>query len=76
MAHPEEFTITIEPDGRIILDGQGMHETSYRRILELLEATVGPVTLEEAPAPPTVNRLAEGVHGKRSSEKDLHLKQT
>ena len=43
MATPEEFTIRIEPDGRIILDGKGMHETSYQRIVELLGEAVGPI---------------------------------
>jgi hypothetical protein len=42
MSRPEEFTIHIEADGRIILDGRGMEETSYRRILELLRETIGP----------------------------------
>lgn len=44
MAKPEEFKIRIEPDGRIILNIDGMEESSYRRILELLEETVGPVS--------------------------------
>ncbi len=58
MSQPEEFQITIEPDGRIILDGRGLHETSYRRILELLEATVGPVQeLQRAPGEPPATAL-------------------
>jgi hypothetical protein len=56
MSQPEEFTIHIEPDGRIILDGAGMHETSYRRILELLEETVGPVRhLDASEEPPSTH---------------------
>ena len=43
MAQPEEFTIHIEPDGRIVLEGEGLSETSYRKIIELLEETIGPV---------------------------------
>ena len=43
MSRPEEFTIRIEPDGRIVLDAGELQESSYRRILELLAETVGPV---------------------------------
>ena len=55
VAKPEEFTVRIEPDGRIILEVEGLEETSYRRILELLEETVGPVRQIEAAGgePPT-----------------------
>jgi hypothetical protein len=42
MSRPQEFTIHIEPDGRIVLDGRQMEDASYRRILELLQDTVGP----------------------------------
>ena len=53
MAKPEEFRIQIEPDGRVVLDGRGMELTSYRRIVELLEETVGPVQeLDRAPDDP------------------------
>ena len=44
MAQPEEFKIHIEPDGRVIFEsGTGMQETSWRRVIELIEETVGPV---------------------------------
>lgn len=69
-ARPEEFTIHIEPDGRIILDGQGMRETNFRRIIELLEETVGPVQqLEVSPSDPP-ERL---VHSTQQTEdEELH----
>jgi hypothetical protein len=58
MAQPEEFKIRIEPDGRIVLDAPGMHETSYRRIIEFLEATVGPAhQVEAAPLDPPSRHL-------------------
>lgn len=43
MTRPQEFTVHIEPDGRIVLNLDGLEETSYRRILDLLAETVGPV---------------------------------
>ena len=43
MARPEEYIIHIDADGRITLDGKDIHETSWRRIVDLLEETVGPV---------------------------------
>ncbi|MCL5269573.1 MAG: DUF2997 domain-containing protein [bacterium] len=56
MAKPEEFTIHIEPDGRIILEAEGLREESYRRIIAFLEETVGPVQqLEVAGDPPTTH---------------------
>lgn len=35
------------PDGRIVLDMNGIQETSYRRILDLLSETVGPAQVVE-----------------------------
>ena len=53
MAKPEEFIIHINPDGRVVFDGREMEESSYRRIVELLEATIGPThTIDTPPAPP------------------------
>lgn len=43
MAKPEEFTIHIEPDGRILVEGRTLQEMPYRRLAEWLEETVGPV---------------------------------
>jgi hypothetical protein len=43
MAQAEEFTVVIGADGRIRIDFRGMSESSYRRIVEMLEETVGPV---------------------------------
>lgn len=43
MARREEFKVTIDKDGRIHLDFRGMEESSYRRILEALQESVGPV---------------------------------
>lgn len=48
MAKPEEFKFTIDKDGRVHLDFRGMEESSYRRILELLQETVGPTEAVEA----------------------------
>lgn len=50
MAKPEEFKFTIDKDGKIVLDFRGMEEASYRRILQLLEETVGPTEAAEAQA--------------------------
>jgi hypothetical protein len=50
MAKPEEFKFTIDKDGKILLDFRGMEEASYRRILELLQETVGPAEALEAQA--------------------------
>ena len=59
MARPEEFEITIDADGRIVLNFNGMTETSYRRIVEVLRETVGPIESLELEAeegdPPQVN---------------------
>jgi hypothetical protein len=58
VATPEEFIVRIEPDGRIVLDGAGLHEESYRRIVALLEETVGPVRqIELAPGDPPTRHL-------------------
>jgi len=68
VAKPEEFIVHIEPDGRIVLDGAGLHEESYRRIVALLEETVGPVReIELAPNDPPTRHLhpfteKEGAH--------------
>ena len=43
MAKPEEFEVLIDRDGRIRLDFRGMRESSYKRIVEVLRETVGPV---------------------------------
>lgn len=68
MNHPEEFTLTIMPDGRIVFDGAGMQETNYRRILDLLEDTVGPVAHEEGP-PENPGRLyAQPAQGEQELE--------
>ncbi len=48
MARPEEFTFTIDKDGKIQLDFRGMEESSYRRILEMLQEMVGPTEAVEA----------------------------
>lgn len=48
MAKPEEFKFTIDKDGRVRLDFRGMEESSYRRILELLQESVGPTESVEA----------------------------
>lgn len=62
MASPQEFTVTILPDGRIVLDMNGIQETSYRRILEMLQETVGPAHLVEMlpgdPPQPHLNTTA------------------
>lgn len=59
MARPEEFEITIGADGRIELNFNGMTETSYRRIIEVLRETVGPIESLKLEAeegdPPRVN---------------------
>ena len=73
---PEEFTIRIEPDGRVILQADGLQETSYRRILELLEETVGPVReIEAAPGDPPALLLRPATdHATSSEEEDqIHL---
>lgn len=49
MSGPEEFTLTIMPDGRILFQGAGVEETDYKRILEFLEEMIGPVTPGEGP---------------------------
>lgn len=48
MAKSEEFKFTIDKDGRVKLDFRGMEESSYRRIVEMLQEMVGPVEAEEA----------------------------
>jgi hypothetical protein len=53
---PEEFKIHIEPDGRIIIEGAGLEGASYRRILDFLAETVGPVR-DIADADPSDARL-------------------
>jgi len=67
---PEEFRIQIEPDGRVVLDGRGMELTSYRRIAELLEETLGPVQeLERAPNDPP-RRYIRPVESREQEESD------
>jgi hypothetical protein len=63
VATPEEFEVIIDKDGRIRLNFRGMCETSYRRIVEVLQETVGPaeaaeIGAEEA-APPRVRETRE-----------------
>lgn len=55
MADAEEFKITIDRDGRIKMDFRGMNEESYRRIVQMLEETVGtvkPLEVEAGEEPP------------------------
>ena len=56
MAKPEEFEVIIDKDGRIRLDMRGMSAESYRRIVEVLQETVGPVQEVESEEddPPSV----------------------
>ena len=58
MAEREEFEVSIDANGRIKLDFRGMSESSYRRIVQMLEETVGrvePLDLEAGEdAPPKV----------------------
>ena len=76
MAEPEEFTIHIEPDGRIVLDGAGMHETSFRRIIQLLEETVGPVRqLDVSTDPPGMHlNPTRSSRSKQDDKKDLEIR--
>jgi hypothetical protein len=69
---PEEFTIRIEPDGRVIFQGEGLQETSYSRILELLQETVGPVReIEAAPGDPPTRILRPGTdHAAAAADED------
>ena len=64
MSTPEEFEVVIGKDGRIRLDFRGMNEESYRRIVQVLEETVGPAEALEAEAeeasPPGVQRYGSG----------------
>lgn len=57
----EEFEVKITKDGRIYLDFRGMKESSYKRIVDLLQETVGPVHPHEIPAgeddPPKVREF-------------------
>ncbi len=50
MPQPEDWTIRIAPDGRITLEANGVTTTSWRRIVQMLEETVGPVA--EVPLSP------------------------
>lgn len=58
MAIPEEFEVVIGADGKIRLDFRGMSVESYRRIVEVLQETVGPAEAldieSEEDAPPRV----------------------
>ena len=47
MSKPEEFKIHIDDEGRIRMDFRGMKPSSYRRIIEMLEETVGPVSIPD-----------------------------
>lgn len=69
MAKPQEFTITIDKDGQIILDMNGVREKSFKRILELLEETVGPVrVVEVTPGDPPQRRLHPQEQEEEASE--------
>lgn len=59
MAKPEEFEVIIDKDGRIRLDMRGMSAESYRRIVEVLNETVGPVQEVESEEddPPSVREI-------------------
>ena len=74
LAKPEEFRITIRPDGKIELDFRGMEISSYRRIVELLQETVGPLeaadTEAEEGTPPGVHRAKEK-KADQADEQDL-----
>ncbi len=62
MAKPEEFEIEIGPDGKIRLDFRGMEVQSYRRIVEMLRDTVGPIEaldMSDSEGPPAPQRLGE-----------------
>lgn len=78
MSRKEEFDVIITPDGKIRLDFRGMKEESYRRILEVLQETVGPVEPLEAEAeqdsPPGV-REVHGDGAKRNADKEKRLRQ-
>ena len=66
MAKPEEFTIHIEPDGRIILNEETMRTVSMKELLQLLEETVGPShVIELAPEDPPTRHLSD----KKAKEK-------
>jgi hypothetical protein len=71
MSRPEEIVIHIEPDGRIVLDGREMQETSYKRILDLIRETVGPAHAVEVDGgePPT-RHLKRSPRGRRETEQD------
>lgn len=66
--------MTIHADGRIELDFRGMEATSYRRIIELLQDTVGPVepaeTETEEGTPPGVQRATakKAKHGAKEQD--------
>lgn len=74
MAKPEEFKFTIDKDGKIQLDFRGMEESSYRRILEMLQDMVGPVETVEAQSdeaePPGVYEHRKGKTEEREELKN------
>jgi hypothetical protein len=74
VARPQEFSIIIRPDGKIILDMNGVRETSYLRILEFLEETVGPVReLEVTPSDPPERHLRPTVEEAEQETQQLRL---
>lgn len=74
MKKPDEFTVRIEPDGRILFETEGLEETSYRRIVEYLEETVGPVrTLEVEPGDPPRRFLTTRTDTQREDERQINL---
>lgn len=77
MAEIEEFEVTIDRDGRIRLDFRGMSESSYRRIVEVLQETVGPVERLDLEAggdePPAVREYHEEKE-KKKKKKEAQIK--
>lgn len=74
MVKPRDFSITIMPDGKIVLELDGQKETDYRRILEFLQETVGPVqALELAPADPPERRLRPALTEEEQEAEKIRL---
>lgn len=74
MAKPEEFVVQIEPDGKIVLEMNGVREESMQRIMQLLQETVGPTQeLEQAPGDPPQRRLSAQHEDEAQDEDTLRL---
>jgi hypothetical protein len=75
VSKPDEITIHIEPDGRIVVDGREMDEVSYRRLVELLEETIGPAReLNAGPGePPPAARLTAKKDREKRKAKEQKL---